>query len=231
MSALPYMPLFVADYLADTAHLTATEHGAYLLLIMNYWQRGKPLPDDDLRLSRIARIEPADWPDMRAALEEFFEVVDGEWIHGRIEAELSHVRQKSDKAKFARSQGKDRPVRPTSDERQTDVRPSEQNRTDKEKSTNLTVGRARKRASTIPDGFPFESDLEWTKAECPSIDGANEAQQIRDHALRDGVTHKDWSAAWRTWCRNAVKWSRPRAPPATGSNIERIAAFRKAFRE
>jgi uncharacterized protein YdaU (DUF1376 family) len=40
MAALPYMQFHIAEYLADTSHLTTEEHGAYLLLIFNYWQRG-----------------------------------------------------------------------------------------------------------------------------------------------------------------------------------------------
>ena len=52
---MPYIPLFVADYLADTSHLSTLEHGAYLLLIMNYWQRGESLPCGDMQLARIAR--------------------------------------------------------------------------------------------------------------------------------------------------------------------------------
>ena len=44
MAALPYMQFYVADYLADTTHLTAEEHGAYMLLLFSYWQlRRAPL--------------------------------------------------------------------------------------------------------------------------------------------------------------------------------------------
>lgn len=97
----PYMPLFVADYLADTAHLTAAEHGAYLMLVMNYWQRGKPLPADDRKLARIARMSDAEWMDSRDTLAEFFIEAEGVWSHKRIEAEIAVAEEKTVKAKKA----------------------------------------------------------------------------------------------------------------------------------
>lgn len=97
----PYMPLFVADYLADTAHLTAAEHGAYLMLVMNYWQRGKPLPADDRKLARIARMSDAEWQISRDTLAEFFHEEDGLWSHKRIEAEIAVAEEKTAKAKKA----------------------------------------------------------------------------------------------------------------------------------
>lgn len=101
MAALPYMPLFVADYLADTAHLSATQHGAYLLLLMNYWQRGGALPDDDARLAKIARVGPREWSRMRPAISEFFTISDGAWLHSRVTHELARVEAKSLKSKRA----------------------------------------------------------------------------------------------------------------------------------
>lgn len=89
MAALPYMQLYVADYLADTMHLTTEEHGAYLLLIFNYWQTGKPLPKK--RLSRIARVTPEKWPEIESSLCEFFEDDGENWVHLRLERDIEAV--------------------------------------------------------------------------------------------------------------------------------------------
>jgi hypothetical protein len=89
MAALPYIQLYIADYLADTAHLTTEEHGAYLLLIFNYWQTRKPLPKS--RLSRIARVSPESWPEIENTLSEFFEDDGERWIHLRLERDIEAV--------------------------------------------------------------------------------------------------------------------------------------------
>lgn len=101
MAALPYMPLFVADYLADAAHLTTLQHGAYLMLLMNYWQRGKPLPNDDVQLARIARMGRKEWNANKAVLCAFFYEEENLLKHGRVEAELAKVAAKSLKCKKA----------------------------------------------------------------------------------------------------------------------------------
>jgi uncharacterized protein YdaU (DUF1376 family) len=78
------MPLYVGDYLGDTGHLTTTQHGAYLLLMMHYWRKGS-LPDDDKQLSKITKLPLKVWTEYRETLQEFFH--DG-WHHKRIDAEL-----------------------------------------------------------------------------------------------------------------------------------------------
>lgn len=95
MAAVPFMPLYVADYMADTAHLTTVEHGAYLLLIMTYWQRGEALPDDDKKLARIAGLQGRNWKRVRAELEPFFDFRDSKWVHQRIETQLQVMRSQS----------------------------------------------------------------------------------------------------------------------------------------
>ncbi len=90
MAALPYMQLYVADYLADTPHLTTEEHGAYLLLMFNYWQTGRPLPKT--RLAGIAKLSNERWTDVERTLNEFFLDTGSEWVHERIERDLEVVR-------------------------------------------------------------------------------------------------------------------------------------------
>lgn len=98
--ARQWMPLYVADYLADTMHLTAAESGAYLHLIMHYWANDG-LPDDDRKLARIARMTDREWIKARATIREFFN--EG-WRHQRIDEEVSKSREISNKRKSAAKQ-------------------------------------------------------------------------------------------------------------------------------
>lgn len=131
MSALPYMPLYIADYMADAAHLSTEEHGAYLLLIMTYWQRGKALPSDPDRLANIARMSNERWASVERTISEFFIEKDGEWRHGRVEAELAKVRDKSEKARAAgKASGERRSSKPaTGGNRKPSVRSTDVERT------------------------------------------------------------------------------------------------------
>jgi uncharacterized protein YdaU (DUF1376 family) len=99
--ALPYIQLYIADYLADTAHLTTEEHGAYLLLIFNYWQRGKPLPNNRERLARIARVDNESWTNLERSLKEYFIVSETEWRHPRIDRDLEVVNERLEKQSAA----------------------------------------------------------------------------------------------------------------------------------
>lgn len=83
------MPLYVADYLADTRRLSLAEHGAYMLLIMEYWRNGG-LPNDDRKLARIIGATPEEWSEIRDNIADFFD--DG-WKHSRIERELSDANE------------------------------------------------------------------------------------------------------------------------------------------
>lgn len=92
MAALPYMKMYWADYLADTAHLSAIEHGGYLLLIAHYWRTGS-LPDDEAKLARIARMSVKQWRTHSETILAFFP----EGAHKRIDKERDEARSKSEK--------------------------------------------------------------------------------------------------------------------------------------
>lgn len=97
----PWMPLYVGDYIGDTMHLSTLEHGAYLLLIMHYWQRGS-LPLEDRSLASIAKLPLEQWLEMRSSIAPFFHA---DWTHERIAEELEHARVRYDKRSEAGRKG------------------------------------------------------------------------------------------------------------------------------
>lgn len=100
-----WMPIYIGDYLADTGHLSTTQHGAYLLLMMHYWRK-RELPDDDKQLAAIAKLPLRIWLDIKDTIQGFFH--DG-WKHKRIEGELQKRQAVSDKRAEAGAKGGSKP--------------------------------------------------------------------------------------------------------------------------
>lgn len=98
---LPRMSLHVGDYLKDTGHLRAPEHGAYLMLVMHYWVHDC-LPNDDRQLAAIARMTDREWKASKSVLQSFFKPG---WKHSRVEREKADAIEKYNKRARAGKKG------------------------------------------------------------------------------------------------------------------------------
>lgn len=167
----PWMPLYIADYLADTVHLTTLEHGCYLLLIMSYWKEGK-LPQEDAKLARICRMPVADWMTVRDTIAEQFQ--EG-WIHNRIEQELAKAEDISEKRKAARAKVGKRPTNVvTNVEQETRHAPTDVGQTDPHLTT-------QSQSQSQSQSQPQESEL---------------VGSLGETALPGGISAEQWIAAF-----------------------------------
>ena len=98
-----FMPLWIADYLADTMHLTARQHGQYLLLLMFSWKQDRPLPKVDASLRAIARASESEWEEDKHTVLAFFTEGQDGYRQKRLEEERAKAVQRFDalKAKSA----------------------------------------------------------------------------------------------------------------------------------
>lgn len=87
-----WMPIVIGDYLADTQRLSTEQHGAFLLLLMDYWRNGPP-PADDAVLCSITRLKLARFRKHKTVLLSFFRIVDGRLIDKRADAEKIRAEQ------------------------------------------------------------------------------------------------------------------------------------------
>lgn len=231
MASLPYMQFYVADYLADTAHLSIEEHGAYMLLLMNYWQRGKPLDNRNGRLAHVLRVSNDRWNELETVLSEFFEIDGDSWIHHRVERELEHVRRQQNQrsaagrasAKARKNAGSERAFngRSTGDERMgRSTKPDTDTDTDTSSNPNA-------RARTPPADFT-PNPIRHRQAKIqPGVDVDAELIRFKNHTFER--PKEDWDGEWVKWITNA----HPRrvANGARAGPAERRTAMHQAIRE
>ena len=88
LEPLPWFAFNIGDYVKDTMRLTTEAHGAYLLLMLDYYGTGAPCPDDDYVLAAVTKLPEERWKQVRKALLPLFDVREGHWYHSRIEREM-----------------------------------------------------------------------------------------------------------------------------------------------
>ena len=207
--SLKYIRLYPQDYLQDTNHLNTEEHGAYLLLIINYWQTEKPLKDDDKRLAGICRMPSDRWLEIRPTLEEFFDLADGLWRHNRIEHELFLVDSKSEQARAAGRKGgiKKAENKRLSSETVADAkRPSSD--TDTDTNTNIKT-KIKTRARFAPPSVQEVTDY------CQSRNNNIDPEVFVDHYQANGWMRgnnkiKCWKSCVRTWEKSPRRHENPK---------------------
>lgn len=89
-----------------------------------------------------------------------------------------------------------------------------QNKTEQKEDTSLrSVPAKRKMRHGLPDGFPTEADLDWSRDYwlgkgrsdlCGFV--SEEVEKFRDHHSGKLTASADWPGSWRTWARNAMKF-------------------------
>ena len=95
-----WMPLYIADYLADTTTLDAEKSGAYLHLLMEYWRHG-PIENDIDSIVETARLRRENARSIaQALLNKFFTLEDdNRWHQNRADREMAKWNSKKLKAK------------------------------------------------------------------------------------------------------------------------------------
>ena len=222
MSERPYMPLYTADYKDATAHLSAAQHGAYLLLLMNYWTKGS-LPTEDKLLARIACMSDREWKANRNVIAGFF---DTDWKQTRVEKELEKARIKSEaraasgarggeakSLKYRESTVANATILPQQKPSKT-LPSSSGSGTVKEEDTSLrSVGRGKRAAKAIETPMSPDAVFEELHAEIAKKCGLTEQQgrfefqKFQSHHLARGHIYKDWFQAFRTWCLKTSEYS------------------------
>ena len=96
-----WMPMYWADYLADTTHLSTFQHGCYLLMIAAYWRNGGPLPDDPTKLAHICRTTKDKLARYGNPVLGMFTAKNGWLYHQRIENEINRSNARINAARTA----------------------------------------------------------------------------------------------------------------------------------
>lgn len=87
-----WMPFYPGAYLRQTGRLTAAQHGAYLLLLLEAWAHDGLIPEDDHELAQITRMSAKEWRANKAKVLRFWTAAEGGYRQERLDQELARAK-------------------------------------------------------------------------------------------------------------------------------------------
>lgn len=115
-----FFKLYVGDYQRDTAHLSITEHGAYMLMLQHYYATEKPLPTGKA-LHRMLRVQDkAERDAIDAVASQFWRETPEGLVNDRADAEIRKATAQAEtNARIARDREAQRKATRTDNEPST----------------------------------------------------------------------------------------------------------------
>jgi uncharacterized protein YdaU (DUF1376 family) len=215
-----YYQHHIGDFIRDTAHLNDHQMATYLRLIWSYYDTEKPISGE---LEDIAFAVRSDEKTVGLLLRHYFKPSADGWIHTRCDKVIDEYKARGEKArKKAKARWNDaaampqhshsnaaasktdanhKPITNNQDKEEREDARASGDCADDAKDDAAGAATPSRRAVSIPDEFPGETEIAWCESERPELSAGSVAIQFRDYHLAHGSTMKSWPAAWRTWVR------------------------------
>lgn len=132
----PWFAFYPRDYERDTWDLSLIEHGAYLKLMVHYYETTEPIPDDAGKLQKICRAHSEE--ELQAIsriISRFFVKKDDGYHHRRCDSEIRKARKISRVRRQARLHKRKTIVNQKPSFSAIQSQPQSQSHTQKERST------------------------------------------------------------------------------------------------
>ena len=225
------MPVYTGDYLRDTQHLSCSEHGIFLKLLMYCWDQKGPAPIDERRLCGIVNARSGDEIEaMRRVLAEFFIRMEDGYYNKRMQTEIERASSISLARSAAGHKGYEARAKQLPSKclasASTPTPTLTLTLTPKEKSSS-TKG-SRFTLTQLPDDWAL-----FASKERPDLDPQALFAKFSDYwtAVPGAKGRKvDWGATWRNFVRSeraVPAWAKPpQSPEQKAAELMRLAEER-----
>lgn len=218
MAEFPTMPFHTDAYLADTRHLTTTEHGAYLLLLITMWRNGGWLPNEEKLLRRYTGLDRRQWKRIEPTVMTFFNEENGKLVHGKVSDVYDSVMTRSKNASNS-ARAKWRKYNETGNAnacKTQSERNAIQNQSQNHSKKDVSNETSKKAGPTLcpPNWKPAAKDIEKLRSEgfAQTVIEAGRVEMI-DWSRSSGKRKHDWGATYRNWVRRNGKSTAPPDKP------------------